>query len=140
MKYLSMLFLLATAFLAGCSTLEMKLTDRATGQPISGATILVQYVNINDQSKDLDIIGTTTTDDQGRANLEALFRKHTDLQLFISRQNDRYQTILVWKNIAKFSQTVTGIQSLKADQKVADPSTPAMDLKYRWKNSDAPSL
>jgi 5-hydroxyisourate hydrolase-like protein (transthyretin family) len=129
MKYL---LLLALAFLTGCSTLELKLSDNATGQPISGANITVQYLSVNQENKDLDIIGTCTTDDQGRATLQALFDKHKDFQLLITRHNDLYKTLLIRHNITNFSQTVVGVQSLKATQKVADPTTPTIDIKYRW--------
>ncbi len=132
--------LLAFAFLTGCSTLDMKVINNADGSPISDATIVVQYINISNQSKDLDHVGTVTTDAQGRASLETVFRKAADLQLTITRQNHQYQTVLIWNNISQWSQTAIGIQSIKADQKVPDPSTPTINLKYRWHNSDAPDL
>jgi hypothetical protein len=132
MKTLLPLFLLTLAFLTGCNTLELTLSDRATGQPIDGAAITIQYVSVNQENKDLETVGTITTDAQGIATLQALFDKHKDLELFITRNKNLYRTMLIRHNITNYSQTVIGVQSLKATEKVPDPSTPTIDIKYRW--------
>jgi hypothetical protein len=118
---------------AGCQyrTLEMELSTRDAAKPVSNAVILVQRVD--EEIYNWYTVGSTTTDANGVAYLTAGFGADQDLRVSITVGENRYWTVLTWKDIKVDYKSVIGLQSLRPDVKAPDPAvSPAIDLRYRW--------